>query len=51
MSNKVKDIDTKKRTHYFFNDIFDIKNFDPNNFEIDKKSYKRTIKSRSYISY
>ena len=50
MSNKVKDIDITKRTHYFFN-IFDIKNFDPNNFEIDKKSYKRSIKSRSYISY
>ena len=26
MNNKVKDIDIKKRTYYFFNDIIDIKN-------------------------
>ena len=30
MSNKVKDIDIKIRTDYFFNDIIIIKNFDPN---------------------
>ena len=39
MSNKVKDIDIKNRTYYFFNDI-NIKNSDPNNIEIDEKSYK-----------
>ena len=29
MSNKVKDIDIKNRTYYFFDDI-NIKSFDPN---------------------
>ena len=28
MSNKVKDINIKNRTYYFFNDIIDIKYFD-----------------------
>ena len=27
ISNKVKDINIKKRTYYFFNDIIDIENF------------------------
>ena len=40
MSNKIKDIDIKNRTYYFFNDIISIKNFDPNNIKIDEKSYK-----------
>ena len=35
MSDKVKDIDIKNRTYYFFNDIINIKNFDPNNIRID----------------
>ena len=30
MSNKVKDIDIKTRTYYFFNNIIIIKKFDPN---------------------
>ena len=30
MSNKVIDIDIKHRTYYFFNDIINMKNFDPN---------------------
>ena len=40
MSNKVKDIDIKNHAYYFFNDIVNIKNFDPNNIKIDEKSYK-----------
>ena len=40
MSNKVKDIDIKNCTDYFFNDIINIKKFDPNNIKIDEKSYK-----------
>ena len=44
MSNKVKDIDTKKkqkkRTFYFFDNIINIKNIDLNNIKIDEKSYK-----------
>ena len=31
MSNKAKDIDIKNRAYYFFHDIINIKNFDPNN--------------------
>ena len=40
MSKKVKDIDIKNRRCYFFNDIVNIKNFDPNNIKIDEKTYK-----------
>ena len=40
MSDKVKDIDIKNHTYYFFDDIIKIKNFDPNNIKIDEKSYK-----------
>ena len=40
MSNKVKDIDLKNWTYFFFNDMINIKNFDANNIKIDKKSYK-----------
>ena len=40
MCNKVKDINIKSRTYYFFNDIINIENFDPNNVKIDEKSYK-----------
>ena len=35
----VKDINVQNRTYYFFN-IINIKDFDPNNIRIDKKSYK-----------
>ena len=38
MSNKVKDIYIKNRTYYFFNDIINIKNFDPDKIKIDEKS-------------
>ena len=34
MSNIVKDINIKKHTYYFFDDIINIKNFDPNNIKI-----------------
>ena len=40
MSNKVIDIDMKNRTYFFFDDIINKKNFDSNNINIDKKSYK-----------
>ena len=49
MSNRVKDIDIKNRTYYFFNDIINIKNFDPNNIKIDEKSYKNIL--IYYIGY
>ena len=41
----VKDINRKNRT--FFGDIIIIKDFDPNNIKIDKKSYKNIY----YIGY
>ena len=34
MSNKFKTISIKNCTHYFFDDIINIKNFDPNNINI-----------------
>ena len=58
MINKVKDIDIKSCTYHFFNDIINIKNFDPNNIKIDEKSYKdiliyfigyATIKDLKYV--
>ena len=36
MSEKMKDIDIKNRTYYLFNDIINIKNFDPNNIKMMK---------------
>ena len=58
MSNKVKDIDIKNRTYYFFNDMINMKNFDPDNIKLDGKSYKNiliyyigyvTIKDSKYV--
>ena len=49
MSNKAKDIDTKIRTYYFFDDIINIKNFDPSNIKIDEKSCKDIL--IYYIGY
>ena len=58
MSNKSKDRDRKNHTYYFFDDIINIKNFDPNKIKIDEKSYKDiliyyigyvTIKDSKYI--
>ena len=58
MSNKVKDIDIKHRTYYFFDDIINTKIFDPHNIKIDEKSFKNiliyyigyvTIKDSKYV--
>ena len=50
MSNKVKEIDTKKKqTYYFFDYIINIKNFNPNHIKIDQKSYKKIL--IYYIGY
>ena len=48
MSNKMKKIDTKNWTHYFFADNINIKNFDPNNIKIDKSSHKNILKLIMY---
>ena len=37
---EVKQINIKNRTYYFYNDIIDLKNFEPNLLKIGKKSYK-----------
>ena len=58
MSNKVKDIDIKNQTYYFFNGIININNFDPSNMKTDENSYKniliyyigyKTIKDLKYV--
>ena len=36
----IKQINIKNRTYYFFNDMINVKNFDPGLLKIDKKSYK-----------
>ena len=36
----VKQIDIKNRTYYFYNNMINIKNFDPILLKIDRKSYK-----------
>ena len=43
MSNKFKDIDIKKHTYHFFNDIINLKNLDPNKIKIDEKSYENIL--------
>ena len=58
MSNRIKDINTKNYTYYFFDDIINIKHFDPNSIKIDEKPCKNiliyyieyvTIKDLKYI--
>ena len=49
MSIRIKDIDIKHRTYYFFNDIINIENFSPNNIKIDENSYKNIL--IYYIGY
>ena len=36
----LKQINIKDRTYYFYNDIFDLENFDSSLLKIDIKSYK-----------
>ena len=43
MCNKLKDIDIKIRTYYFFNDIINIKKFDLNNIKTDENSCKNIL--------
>ena len=37
---KVKQINIKNRTYYFYNNIIDLKNFDARLLKVDKKSYR-----------
>ena len=52
------EINMKNRTYYFFDNMINIKNFDPNLLKIDKKSYKNidiyyigyiTMKDSDYV--
>ena len=36
----IKEINSKERTYYFYNDIVDIETFDSKNLKLDKKKYK-----------
>ena len=47
--SSIKQIDIKNRTYHFFDDMIDIKYFNPNRIKIDKKSYKNII--IHYIGY
>ena len=38
----IKEINIKNQTYYFFNDMINIKDFDPNLLKIDKNLYKNT---------
>ena len=38
---KIKEINIKNRTYYFFDDMINIKDFRPNLLKIDKKSIQK----------
>ena len=47
----IKQINIKNRTYYFFDDMINVKNFDPNLLKIDQKSYKNIdIYCNGYIT-
>ena len=43
MSNKFKDIDIKNCTYQYFDDMINIKSFNPNKIKIDEKSFKNIL--------
>ena len=45
----IKEINIKNRTFYFFDDMINVTNFDPNLLKINKKSYKNI--DTHYIGY
>ena len=49
MSNKIKDVDIKNHTYYFFDGIINIKNVDLDNIKIDETPYKNIL--IYYIEY
>ena len=55
----IKEINTKNRTYYFFDDTINITDFDPNLPKIDKKLHKNidiyyigqfTVKDSDYVN-
>ena len=48
---EVKQINTKNWTYYFYNDMINLKNLEPNLLKIGKKSYKNIgIYNTGYIA-
>ena len=48
---EVRQINMKNRTYYFYNDMINIKHFEPNLLKIDIKSYKNNgIYNIGYIT-
>ena len=48
---EVKQINIKNRTYYFWNDIINTENFEPNLLKIDRKSYKNIgIQNIGYVT-
>ena len=43
MGNKLKEIDTKNCTYYFFDDMINTKNLDPYKIKIDENSDKALL--------
>ena len=41
--NRIKEINIKSRTYYFFDGMINIKNFDPNRIKIDRKLDKNIL--------
>ena len=39
----IKEINIKNRTYYFFDDMINIKDFDPSLLKIDKESFKNIV--------
>ena len=48
---KIKQIDIKNITYYFYNDIIDFKDFDARLLKIDKKQYKKHQYLQHWIYY
>ena len=49
MSNKFKEIYIKNRMYYFFENIINIKNLDPNKIKINEKSHKNISANPLYL--
>ena len=49
MNNKLKGIDTKNCTYYFFDEMVNVKDFDPNIIKLDNQYYKNFL--IYYIGY
>ena len=46
---EVKQINIKNRTYYFYNDMINLKHFEPNLLKIENKSYKTLVFTTSDI--